>query len=358
MIIRSQNPIIVAQEPKPHRKAMPKIKPSVIAIYISVFALIVVMVAIGYHEPQTKAVVANAVNVNPQSQSDQTSVDNVVATSVAAGVAQVTNLPIATSVANLAVSAQTKSEFAQSDGTSTIKPQIIGSSEVNRSVISYTVNSGDTVESLAVKYKISAQTIKWANNLTTSVLSVGTVLRILPIDGVLYSVKDTDTYDSIATKYGVDKTRLITNNDLEVSGLQPNTSIILPGGILPDNERPGYVVPVIANYYSVGNGYAYGYCTWYASQRRLALGMPISSSLGNANTWAILSPTGYNHVPSVGAVLVDEYGWAGHVAVVESVGSNGDIVISEMNNSAYGGWNRVNSRTISVGQAELYKYIH
>ena len=376
MIIRSQNPIIVAQEPKPHRKAIPKIKPSAIAIYISVFALIVVMVSIGYHEPQTKAVVANAVNINPQSQSDQTSVDNVVATGVAAGVAQVTNLPIATSVANLAVSAQTKSEFAKSDGTNTIKPQIISSSEVNRSVISYTVNSGDTVESLAVKFKISAQTIKWANNLTTSALSVGTVLRILPIDGVLYSVKDTDTIDSIATKYGVDKTRLVTNNDLEVSGLQPNTSIILPGGILPDNERPGYVAPVIVNYYAgLGTGfggqtwyissgtpddgnYFHGNCTLYSSNRRKALGLPVGDKWGNAGSWAQSARNDnllVDKTPSVGAIIQD---W-GHVAIVEAILPNGDLSISEMNAHVFGGgYNVVSGRIVPAGNVSQYLFIH
>ena len=37
---------------------------------------------------------------------------------------------------------------------------------------------------------------------------------------------------------------------------------------------------------------------------------------------------------------------------------NGDIVITEMNNYAYGGFNIVNDRTISAGQAGAYQYIH
>jgi surface antigen len=51
-------------------------------------------------------------------------------------------------------------------------------------------------------------------------------------------------------------------------------------------------------------------------------------------------------------------GYFGHVAVVERVLANGDIVITEMNNLAYGGFNRVNDRTISAGQAGAYQYIH
>jgi surface antigen len=60
----------------------------------------------------------------------------------------------------------------------------------------------------------------------------------------------------------------------------------------------------------------------------------------------------------MGAVLVDQAGYFGHVAVVERVMGNGDVVVSEMNNYAYGGFNIVNQRTISAGQAGAYLYIH
>jgi surface antigen len=50
-------------------------------------------------------------------------------------------------------------------------------------------------------------------------------------------------------------------------------------------------------------------------------------------------------------------GWGGygHVAVVESVNSDGSITVSEMN---YAGWGIVDHRTISAGQASGYNYIH
>ncbi len=355
------------------RRFMRKLKPSAAITYVGVFVFVVAMIFVGYGAPKKQSTaVANAASINQPNPVDQTSVDNVVATGVAAEVAQIANLPIATSVANMAVSAQTKSDYTQSEaGVGTVKPQIIESDKSNRTIVSYTTIAGDTVDTLAVKYNISKDTIKWANNLTSDNLEVGKVLRILPVDGVLYSVKEGDTIDSIATKYGVDKTRLVLYNDLEVSGLAVNTSIILPSGNLPETERPGYEPPKpkvtssYNNYYaragSVGNLYAIGNCTWYAYERRAQLGRPVGSYWGNANTWAIsASGTGYavDRNPSAGAVLVDEFGWFGHVAVVESVSANGDIVISEMNNYAYGGWNRVNNRTISAGQASGYKYIH
>lgn len=321
--------------------------------------------------------VANAANVSTISeQVDQTSVDNVLATGVAANVAQTTNLPIATSVANMAISAQAKSEFAQTDGVSTTKPQLIEAT-TNRAVISYVTVAGDTVDSLAAKYNISKETIKWANNLTGDALSPGTTLKILPINGVLYTVRNGDTIDSIARKYNVDKTRLILYNDLDVSGVVPNTRIILPSGVLPGNERPGYVAPVTQNYYygvagtgfggktwfiSYGtpdNGlYAHGNCTLYAYNRRKALGLGVGDHWGNAGSWAALAARdGYrvDHTPSAGAIIVDP----GHVAIVESVLPNGDLSLSEMN--AYvagGGYNIVSGRILPAGNVGYYWYIH
>lgn len=361
----------ILTEPITRKARRHKIKLTSVAFYVSIFILVVSMIFIGYNEPQTTSTVANASDTSA-TLNDDTSVDDVVAATVAAEVAQTTELPVASSVSNMAISAQTKNSYVQTDSVSVTKPQLIISTAASRSVTKYTVQAGDTVVTLAAKFGISSQTIKWANGLTSDALTVGSSLYILPIDGVLYTVKTGDTIDSIAKKYSVDKTRLTLYNDLDVNGLQPNTSIILPDGILPENERPGYTSSVSTStssssgtYYiksgSVGNLYALGNCTWYAYERRVQLGNPVGSYWGNANTWAIAAAnTGYvvNRTPSAGAVLVSTAGYYGHVAVVESVAANGDIVISEMNNYAYGGWNIVNNRTITADQVGLYQYIH
>lgn len=339
--------------------------------------------AIGYQEPHDKSVMANASTSTSLPEVKETSVDEVVATNLAASVAQATNLPIATSVTNLAVSTQSKSDFVQASGAATTKPQLIESSTENRTVTAYTTKTGDTVTSLAEQFKISAQTIKWANNLTTDALEPGKVLQILPIDGVLYTVKAGDTVDSVASKYNVDKTRVVLYNDLDVSGLTPDTKIILPSGNLPDNERPGYVAPKPAytetqTYYSgQGTGfggntwriavgtpdgpYAHGNCTLYAYNRRKALGLPVGSNWGNASSWAYnarIDGLTVNNTPSVGAIMQNGGGY-GHVAIVESILPNGDVSISEMN--AYvsgGGYNIVSGRIVSAGNVGNYLYIH
>lgn len=382
---------------------MNKIKPSVIALYTSVFALIMAIVSVGYYSPQESTVANNITNVNSTTQADSTSVDSVIATSVAANVAQVVNLPVATSVANLAVSAQIKSEITQLSGADSAKPQLIETVEVNRSVINYTTVAGDTVPSLAVKFNISAQTIKWANNLTADTLSEGKDLRILPIDGVLYSVKDSDTIDSIATKYKVDTTRLVLYNDLDVSGLKANTSIILPGATLPETERPGYVAPYVyvysvaygysggdvkylnvpkywndysmsdaikdmlpgvtsLNYRSDGNTMALGNCTWWSWERRKAINKPLPGAiLGDAGYWSYSLGNRYGYkvdkTPEVGAIFQDY----GHVGIVESItrddaGNATSFTTSEMNYN-YVRY-QVVSRTIPASNFNNYNYIH
>ncbi len=340
--------------------------------------MLVVIIGIGYRAPQPAAgIAANAAAIPMTPTQTSSTVDDVVATAVAADVAQTTNLPIANNVANLSISAQIKSELPQSSDSTTIsKPQIIQPTAGSRAIISYTTVAGDTVQSVAAKYNISADTLKWANNLTVDTLDPGKTLKILPLNGITYMVKSGDTVQSIATKYSADPSRIIVYNDLDNSGtVSPGVQLIIPDGILPNNERPGYVAPVQRSYYaysnytfqagSVGNRYAFGNCTWYAYERRLQLGRPVGSFWGNGATWNIAAAqSGYlvNHSPAAGAVLqIPAYGdgwtgYAGHVAIVESVNADGSIYVSEMNYA--GNFNRVTYRTISAGQAALYNYIH
>ena len=82
-----------------------------------------------------------------------------------------------------------------------------------------------------------------------------------------------------------------------------------------------------------------------------------SVQLGEMLTSAAAA-SGYtvNNSPSAGAILQTSQGAYGHVAYVESVGSDGSVTVSEMN---YGhGAGVVTSRTISASQAASYNYIH
>ncbi len=338
------------------------------------------MIAIGYRAPQDVSGEANAsaalsATQKTEETETQTAVNDVVASTIAASVATATNLSVAPSVTSLAISTQIESQIQTTNDASISKPEILQVSSSNRAITQHTVQAGDTVDSLAAKYGVSKDTIKWANNLTTDGLTVGTNLEILPRDGILYTVQAGDTAQSIAEKYQADPSVITTYNDLDISGVSAGQKIVVVGGVLPTTERPGYVAPAVytprattssssytSSYRSgsVGNRYAWGNCTWWAYERRAQMGRPVGSFWGNGGSWAYSgAAAGFavNNVPAVGAVYV-EMGSPGHVGVVESVLPNGDIVISEMNNSAYGGYNIVNNRTINAGQASLYRYVH
>lgn len=318
--------------------------------------------------------------INVSSASEQDSVDKATAVRVASELATAANLPVAANIANLSTSLDAQAQLSQSDQESINKPTLIRTAPYNRAITTYMTQQGDTVDSLAKQHNISPQTIKWANNLTADTLDTGTSLVILPIDGVLYTVKENDTVESIGKKYSVDTQRIVSFNDLELSGVKNGQQIILPGGTLPQEERPGYTAPVApsaargtstapvgspAVNTSAGNMYAFGNCTSWAYERRMQLGRPIGSFWGNATTWDIFArQAGFSvtHTPAPGAIFqmkafVDAYtGEYGHVGIVESVNNDGSVNISEMNYA--GNFNRVTYRTIPAAQAAIYNYIH
>lgn len=363
-----------------HSSGLKKIKSgpksTTIAAYTGVFLLIMSMVAIGYQPPQKVDNVANAAAVQPNAAA-QPSVDQLVATNVAAGIAERAELPIASNVANLSVSLSAESQLAQNDSNVISKPQIIQPMADSRKTKQYTAVAGDTVGKLAAQYGLSADTIRWANNLSSDAIEVGKNLVIPPVDGMVYTVKGGDTVDSVAQKYSSNKDRIVAFNDLELTGLTAGTTIIVPGGVLPETERPGYVAPrnaasqgsYLGGYSTVnsqiarasaGNKYAFGNCTWYAYERRAQLGRPVGSYWGNASSWAVNAQAAgllVDKTPGVGAIIQNG-GGAGHVGIVESVNPGESITISEMNYA--GNFNRVTSRTMSWGVATsgTYNFIH
>ena len=334
--------------------------------YVAAMTLIASVVSVGYQSPVENQAAAQLVSNNVLSI-DAPSVDQRVAAGLAASTAETAGLAIASNVSNLSISLAAKAELAQVDSSVLTKPQIVQVSDL-RGVSTYVTVAGDTTQSVADRYGVSADTVKWANNLVGDALSVGLTLSIPNTNGVLYTVRGGDTIESISQHYGANASRVISYNDLEISGIAAGQRIVLPGGVMPAAERPGAARPSspatsYASYNNAsvaGNRYDYGYCTWYAYNRRAQLGRPIGSFWGNATTWDDYARgSGYlvSGTPSVGAVMQNDWqaGGYGHVAVVESVNEDGSIVVSEMN---WAGWNVKSYRTVSTGEIASYKFIH
>ena len=88
--------------------------------------------------------------------------------------------------------------------------------EQEENTISYTVQKGDSLYSIARKYDTTIDRIKELNNLTTNLLSIGQVL-LIPTDTNLettYTVQKGDSLYSIAKKYDTTVDRLKQLNNL------------------------------------------------------------------------------------------------------------------------------------------------
>ena len=88
--------------------------------------------------------------------------------------------------------------------------------EKEENTISYTVQKGDSLYSIARKYSTTIDKIKDLNNLTTNLLSIGQVL-LIPTDTNLettYTVQKGDSLYSIAKKYNTTVNRLKQLNNL------------------------------------------------------------------------------------------------------------------------------------------------
>jgi murein DD-endopeptidase MepM/ murein hydrolase activator NlpD len=108
--------------------------------------------------------------------------------------------------------------------------------------ITYTVQRGDTVSTIAQKFGISADTVRWANNLSDDTINVGDTLQILPVTGISYKVQSGDTVYSIAKKLASDPQKIVDFpfNDFanpETFSLVSGQMLIVPDGVKP-SEQP------------------------------------------------------------------------------------------------------------------------
>jgi len=97
--------------------------------------------------------------------------------------------------------------------------------------IVYTVKDGDSMERLSQRYKISKETIAWANNLKEGeTLHPGDEVVILPVDGVLHTVKAGQTLLGISELYDISSDRISQQNKLKGSYLMAGQGLIIPEG--------------------------------------------------------------------------------------------------------------------------------
>jgi surface antigen/transposase-like protein len=243
-------------------------------------------------------------------------------------------------------------------------------------IAKYTVKEGDTVSSIAKKFGIDAATIlteskKYADD----IIKPGEELTILPVSGTTERVDEGETLEGIARKHEANVKKIMAFNKLlNPSDVEVGQILIIPDGNREVKMRPRPEVqpsrrtqlaynsyrsprsysstPTVQPGPRVGNKFPWGYCTWYAAQRRGDVTWRGSAGQWLNNAQAQGKATG--RIPAKGAIIVTSESWWGHVGVVESV--QGDkVTISEMN---YNGYGVVSKRTISNSSGVIKGYIY
>lgn len=106
-------------------------------------------------------------------------------------------------------------------------------------VATYIVEVGDTVSSIAKKFDVSIDSIRWQNDLSSiDSIKPGQKIEIPPVTGMVHKVKRGETIYSIAKKYDVDPQQIInwpfnTYGNDETFALAVGQTLVVPDGVKP-----------------------------------------------------------------------------------------------------------------------------
>lgn len=117
-------------------------------------------------------------------------------------------------------------------------------------VTRYIVEKGDSIFKISTKFNVSPETILWANyetlNDNPELLTIGMNLDILPTDGIYYQWGADDTIEDVAIKYKVEASAILLwpENRLDLNNplIEDGTYVMIPGG---KREMVSWVMPTI-----------------------------------------------------------------------------------------------------------------
>lgn len=322
-------------------------------LVFGVFAFVIIGQDSGKASPETLLSVTESKGTlaNP--------LDQVSSADIAVNISRMSGLQESHKIAETANSVDVEFAMAPASVSIAAKPQVVATVlKSKKDIHTYVTVEGDTVTSIAARFDVTSDSVRWSNDLASNVVTVGKTLYIPPVTGIVYVVKDGDTPDSLATKFKASKDEIVASNDAELTPLKVGDRILIPNGTQPApvvNTRVastgfGWGAAPIYGY----NGYTYGYCTWYVANK-----IAVPANWGNANTWdnrAVASGWIVSTVPRAGSIGQTNRGSEGHVAVVTAVSPDGTMIkYSDMNGIA--GWGREGfSDWVSAAKFEHYIY--
>lgn len=111
-------------------------------------------------------------------------------------------------------------------------------------VENYTVKSGETLASIAKKFDISTDTIRWANDIKGDLIKPNQTLKIPPVTGIVHKVTSGENIYTIAKKYHTNAQSILnfpfnSFEDLDTFSLMAGQTLYVPDGTI-EPEKPAY----------------------------------------------------------------------------------------------------------------------
>lgn len=249
--------------------------------------------------------------------------------------------------------------------------------EVEETATTYTIEAGDTLFAIANQFNVTVDNLKAWNNLSSDLIIAGKTISVAESAApAAMTVEEAPAEETAAPAEEVSAPAV---EEVESAEAAPAESAPAPAAeevqteevsapAVEEVEQPQAATPAAsAPVTSASNGanyYDWGTCAWYVFEQRSQRGLGVGNMWGDAKNWAAgAQAAGYSvsNSPSVGAIMQapaytnGAYG-LGHVAIVESVNSDGSIVVSEMQFN--GGLGSVSTRTLSASQAASHNFIN
>jgi Surface antigen len=249
--------------------------------------------------------------------------------------------------------------------------------EAEETVTTYTIEAGDTLFAIANQFNVTVDNLKAWNNLSSDLIIAGKTISVAESAApAAMTVEEAPAEETAAPAEEVSAPAV---EEVEAAEAAPAESAPAPAAeevqteevsapAVEEVEQPQAATPAAsAPVTSASNGanyYDWGTCAWYVFEQRSQRGLGVGNMWGDAKNWAAgAQAAGYSvsNSPSVGAIMQapaytnGAYG-LGHVAIVESVNSDGSIVVSEMQFN--GGLGSVSTRTLSASQAASHNFIN
>ncbi len=170
-----------------------------------------------------------------------------------------------------------------------------GAGQDKKDIIEYSIQIGDTIESVAQNFNISSNTLIWANSLSkNSTLKTGQNLVILPVSGLVHIVKSGDTISEISKTYKVNIDDIVAFNNLANEGdIFIGDILIIPGGVMPQKTAPSVVQTQLADSFFI-----------YPAEGQITQGIHFYNAIDLANKCG--TPV---YASASGVVQRTKYGW-------------------------------------------------